>query len=159
MGGPGSGAKPRQYPPEIVKLACELYEIGMTVTEIRAVFLKGYRVQTIWNGTSPERRPCIKRNQRGPANDSWRGDTPGYAAAHLRIASTYGKASGHFCADCGDTAATGRSATNATPPSTSDRGLVYCTHLEHYAPRCIPCHFRFDYRGHRANGHALLARR
>ncbi len=101
MGGKGSGSKPREYPAEIVELARQMYESGMTVAEIRKVFPKGYRVQTILERYLPERRPCAKRDQRGPANHMWRGDEAGYKALHLRVAAARGKPS--LCGWCSRT--------------------------------------------------------
>ena len=101
MGGLGSGAKPREYPPHIVALARALYLNGMTVAEICRVFPRGYRVQTILERHVPERRAAVKRNQRGPNNLMWRGDRAGYKALHLRVATARGKPS--ECEWCGAT--------------------------------------------------------
>lgn len=92
MGGKGSGKTPREYPQEIIDLICGWYKDGLTVAEIKAIAPKGYRVQTILQRYLPERRPRIKRNQRGSANHMWKGDKAGYQALHLRVESQRGKA-------------------------------------------------------------------
>ena len=149
MGGKGSGTKPRDYPTDIVRLACRLYQSGLTVSEIRAVFPKGYRVQTILERYLPERRPTAKRNQRGPRNHMWSG-APGYQAAHLRVASEQGPASSHPCVDCGSPAQEW-SYTYTTNRELRDpkSGCAYSLSLSDYVPRCRSCHRCHDARKRR----------
>lgn len=138
-----SGRRPRDYPPEVVESVLNLYESGLTIREVQAL-TAGYRVQTILERHLPERRKAIKRNQRGPANHSWKGDAPGYQAAHLRAESIKGKASSHLCADCGE-AALDWSYTHGCPSEMrGGNGLPYCPHPDHYVPRCRSCHRQFD---------------
>jgi hypothetical protein len=144
MGGPGSGSKPREYPPEIVSLVCGLYQEGLTVAEIRRVAPKGYRIQTILERYLPSRRPAIKRNQYGVENDSWRGDACGYQAAHLRVASLYGKASSHQCTDCHGQAAEWSYRHDDPDECVDGTGRSYSPDPSHYEPRCVSCHRRFD---------------
>lgn len=138
MGGKGSGRKPREYPAEIVNMVCGMYRDGMTVAEIRKVAPKGYRVQTILERHLPERRPAVKRDQRGAANDRWRGSDAGYAAVHLRL----GSAAEHMCVDCGESAAEW-SYMHGCPDERRSRS-PYCHHPTHYAPRCRKCHRAYD---------------
>ena len=39
----------------------------------------------------PERRSTAKRNQKGAANHSWKGENAGYTALHLRVDAARGK--------------------------------------------------------------------
>lgn len=132
MGGVGSGRKPREYPPAIVRLACDLYLGGLTVMEIRSVFPRGYRVQTILERHLPERRVAAKREQDGPKNHMWKGDQAGYQALHLRVQQERGRPS--LCERCGTT-----------------EGRFEWSNLSgHYADTadywrlCVPCHRKFD---------------
>ena len=138
MGGKGSGRTPREYPAEIVNLVCGMYRDGMTVAEIRKAAPKGYRVQTILERYLPERRPAVKRDQRGAANDTWRGSDAGYKAVHLRL----GRAADHECVDCGAPAAEW-SSIHGCPAERRERS-PYCHHPNHYAPRCRKCHRAYD---------------
>lgn len=132
MGGPGSGKKPRDYPPEVVELVCRLYREGHTVAEIRALAPKGYRVQTILERHLPERRSTAKRNQRGEANHMWRGDAANYQALHLRVQAARGKPS--RCSACETTEGKFEWA-NLTGKYAD---------VSDYIRLCIPCHRRFD---------------
>lgn len=80
----------------------------------------------------------------GPANGSWKGDSPGYNAAHQRVRSTRGNARDHVCIDCGETAR--HWAYNHRDPNELRRpdGLPYSADPAMYDPRCVPCHKRFD---------------
>lgn len=148
---PENTRKPRVYPPHIVELACSMYEDGMTVAEIRAVFPKGYRVQTILERHLPERRPQAKRDQRGVANHMWRGDDAGYQATHLRL----GAAAEHSCVDCGGNAQEWSYEGGCPDEKRGKSGSPYCTHADHYQPRCTKCHRAYDFKGHRPNGQWL----
>lgn len=147
MGGVGSGAKPRKYPPEIVATALGLYEAGCTVREVQELIGKGYKAQTILERHLPERRSSARRNQRGPANPVWR-ERPGYQAAHLRL----GDAKERTCVDCESPAREWSFTGDCRAPLTDDLGRVYCMHPQHYEPRCSACHYVYDYKGRRANG-------
>ena len=77
-----------------------------------------------------------------------RSDDAGYGAAHDRIRRARGAASEHDCVGCGGSAyhwsydhsdPDERVATE--PPLT---GIAYSLNPEHYSPRCVPCHKRFD---------------
>lgn len=143
MGGPGSGAKPRVYPREVVELVCGMYSQGMTVAEIRKAAPRGYRVQTILERYLPERRKAAKRNQRGPLNHMWSDDC-GYQAAHLRIAGARGKAASHDCHDCGGKADDWSYIQDCPDERAQEGSPAYCLHINHYAPRCRPCHRAYD---------------
>jgi len=145
MGGPGSGRKAREYPQEVVELICSLYIAGKTVAEIRAIAPKGYRVQTVLERYLPERRVAAKRYQSGSDNHMWRGEDAGYQAAHLRLASRYGKARDYVCAEeCGETAAEWSYEGGCPEERRDQHGSPYCMHSEHYRPRCRQCHRQHD---------------
>ena len=148
MGGPGSGGKPRQYPPEIVSLICGMYRDGMTVAEIRKVAPKGYRVQTILERYLPVRRPAAKRNQVGEANHAWKGEQVGYQAAHLRL----GDSTIRQCVDCGEQAREWSYKGNCPDEQTDQAGRRYSVNPAMYEPRCRACHRKYDFKGRRANG-------
>lgn len=149
---PANKPKPREYPPEIVELARRLYiDEGMTVAEIRAVFPKGYRVQTIIERHIAERRPCAKRDQSGERNHMWRGDDPGYQARHLRL----GRAADHPCVDCGEQAREWSYEGRCDGERRTAGSPAYCTHDQHYRPRCTRCHRRYDSTARRATGEVM----
>lgn len=62
-----------------------------------------------------------------------------------------GKASSHDCADCQDRA-TDWSFTGCQNAIENAKGQRYCTHPDHYQPRCKTCHYYYDYKGRRPNG-------
>lgn len=138
------GRPKRDYPPEIVELARSMYEDqGLTIAEIRAAFPKGYRVQTIIERHVSTRRSAIVRDQSGEKNHMWR-DTPGYQAAHLRVASERGKASEHACIDCLRRAGEWSYDHADANELIDHKGRRYSVDPDHYDPRCIACHRRHD---------------
>ena len=82
----------------------------------------------------------------GAAHPRWKGNMIAYSSAHKRVAAARGPAADHECVDCGGAAL-----------DWSFRGIhcetrmidatnrPYCTHVEHYDPRCRDCHNRFDH--------------
>ena len=92
MGGPGSGAKPREYPAEIVALAVDMYAAGHTIAEVQGALPAGFKAQRIIERHVPVRRTAAKRDQRGPRNHMWK-SAPGYQAAHLRLGDERGRPS------------------------------------------------------------------
>ena len=141
MGGPGSGSKPRKYPPDVVELVCGMYRDGMTVREINAVAPKGYRVQTILERYLPERRPQAKRDQRAEANHMWKGDGAGYKAMHLRVYSERGAPA--CCTKCGTREASRYEWANLTGNYQD---------VNDYQRMCVACHRQFDAARRRATG-------
>ena len=135
------GAKPREYPQEIIDLACGLYQSGMTVAEIRAVFPKGYKVQTILQRYLPARRSQAKRDQRGPRNHMWKGNAAGYQALHLRVDALRGKPA--KCERCGTTEPVRYEWANLT-------GHYYDPN--DYQRMCVSCHRQYDADRRRATG-------
>lgn len=76
----------------------------------------------------------------------------GYVGAHDRVVSLRGKAREHTCVGCGGDAAdwsyVGGCADEQVQVGGLNDGDAYCAHVEHYEPRCKPCHKRYD--GHTA---------
>ena len=137
MGGPGSGAKPKEYPQELVDRVRTLYEQGMTMREVSAEVGASVKVlQVLMPRYGIARRPAIKRNQTGPANHSWRGDDACYAALHLRVATVRGKPS--LCAACERTDSKARYEWASLTGNYAD--------IYDYVRLCVPCHRRFDSR-------------
>lgn len=146
MGGPGSGRKPREYPPEVVDLVCGMYRSGMTVAEIRLAAPKGYRIQTILERYLPARRPSAKRNQSGDSNHSWKGERATYGALHLRVEAARGKPS--LCTQCGRTNGRFHWA-NLTGDYTD---------VNDYARMCPACHLAYDARRRATTGQLTMGR-
>lgn len=102
MGGVGSGGKPKVYPAEQVERVRALYASGMSQDEIALAL--GVSQKIIWKlmrRHGIERRPQIKRDQRGKKNASWKADRASYAAMHLRVQTARGTPS--LCDECGTT--------------------------------------------------------
>lgn len=79
----------------------------------------------------------------------YRTDDAGYTAAHARCKKDRGPIATHSCVDCGTQAQ--HWSYNHTDPDerlgTSGRSLEpvpYSLDPNHYSPRCVPCHKRFD---------------
>lgn len=75
-------------------------------------------------------------------------DVAGYTAAHQRCRSDRGKVQDHACVDCGEQAQHW-SYNHDDPDELLAYGLsahpvAYSLKPEHYSPRCVPCHKRFD---------------
>ncbi len=76
-------------------------------------------------------------------NPFWQGDDIGYSAAHSRIRSVRGKASGKSCVDCGAQAKQWSYSHACERELYSDMG-PYSPDWNQYEPRCVPCHKDFD---------------
>ncbi|AWN07274.1 hypothetical protein SEA_RANA_56 [Streptomyces phage Rana] len=77
-----------------------------------------------------------------------RGDREGYAGWHAHVARQRGPASDFDCVDCGEQARDW-SYDHADPnevdgETTRGHPVKYSRTLEHYEPRCKPCHNTFD---------------
>lgn len=66
-----------------------------------------------------------------------------YAGAHDRIKRQRGSASTHPCADCGKPA-TDWSYDGLDPDELTEGRLLYSLKVDHYEPRCKPCHGAYD---------------
>jgi hypothetical protein len=87
---------------------------------------------------------------KGPDHPRWQGSNVEYGAVHCRLRSHRGSARSHSCEDCGQPAK--QWSYNHDDPneliqqSGVLQGLPYSSDVNHYSPRCVPCHKRFDLR-------------
>lgn len=141
---PSKGAPARTYPKGVIEGICGMYRAGMTHTEIGAAIRPGaVKVQLVLARYLPQedKRPRAKRHQAGSSNHMWKADDCGYQAAHLRL----GRAADHRCVDCGEQARNW-SYVHGCPDERRDDNhpSPYCTHPDHYEPRCVTCHRAYD---------------
>lgn len=68
----------------------------------------------------------------------------GYGAAHERLYKDLGRADSHRCADCGGPAQHWSYDHMDREELYRHDGLPYSLNPDHYSPRCVPCHKRFD---------------
>jgi hypothetical protein len=84
----------------------------------------------------------------GDQNCKWRGDDVGYGTAHERVRKAFGSATEKPCADCAEPAAEWsydhRDPDELIEPDDPKR-KPYSAKIEHYQPRCLPCHWRMDH--------------
>ena len=82
----------------------------------------------------------------GADHHRWKGDDIVYATAHKRVVAARGPASDQPCVDC---AAPARDWSREKVDCDTRRIQAgkgpFCTHPEHYSPRCRDCHNRFDH--------------
>lgn len=91
-------------------------------------------------------------NRTGNANTcghrpAHRANAPTYAAAHERLRTDLGSASSHQCTDCGETAyhwSYDHDDPNEMYERIGTTLIAYSPIQSHYAPRCVPCHKRYD---------------
>lgn len=89
--------------------------------------------------------PAERNMPRRERSHAWTGDQATYAAVHQRLRKWQGSARGYPCVDC-DQPARQWSYDHADPDGRIDEGLglPYSTDLDHYDPRCVPCHKKHD---------------
>ena len=80
---------------------------------------------------------------RGLTHRSWTGAKATCTAAHQRVKAAKGTASNYACVDCGGQARHW-SYDHKDPGELFEDGRAYSAKVEHYEPRCVPCHKRFD---------------
>lgn len=91
-----------------------------------------------WSLTSGGTTTC------GDGPTHHRAEMVSYSAAHGRAYRDKGRAKDHPCSDCGEPARHW-SYTHADPDEmVDDKGCAYSLDPDHYVPRCVPCHKRFD---------------
>ena len=77
-----------------------------------------------------------------------RKETVGYGAAHGRVRSDRGDVAAMACRDCGSPARHWSYDHDDPDEMVSDdprtAGIAYSLNPDHYSPRCVPCHKRFD---------------
>lgn len=135
MGGKGSGAKPKRYPDELVARVRELYEQGATQAETAEVL--GLTQKVVWSVMRRHNiaaRVAAKRNQAGPANHMWKGDSAGYQAMHLRVEAERGKPQRCSACDSDD------------PSSRYEWANLTGRYdlIQDYVRLCVSCHRRLD---------------
>lgn len=85
------------------------------------------------------------------------GEHPTWAAIHKRLYRTRGPARKYRCVDCGVRAREwsydGKDPRQLIGYSHKWK-LAYSLKLEHYEPRCTPCHRKFDFRASKGAAHA-----
>lgn len=85
----------------------------------------------------------------GERNGNWTGEEATYEAAHQRLRKARGRAASHSCVDCGGPAQqwsyTRDDPNERTDESGDHAGMPFSLNvIDHYAPRCISCHKKFD---------------
>lgn len=87
-------------------------------------------------------------NTCGTPGKHYRSDEPGYVASHDRVRRIHGPASMHVCADCGAPADhwsyDHMDADEMYHEYKEGMFAAYSAKPEHYSPRCVPCHKRYD---------------
>lgn len=88
-----------------------------------------------------------QRNTCGNKRNHLREDVE-YTGAHSRLRVQRGSASQHRCVECGDRALHW-SYDHADPDERISQaeptaGIAYSLDMDHYQPRCVPCHKRMD---------------
>lgn len=73
-----------------------------------------------------------------------RSSSSGYGAAHWRCQADRGPARAHRCVDCGSQAQQWSYNHDDPNEMTDHTGLPYSLDPDHYRPRCISCHKKFD---------------
>lgn len=84
---------------------------------------------------------------RGEDHHMWKGNEPGYQAAHWRVRRQRGHATEHRCVDCHGQAfhwSYNHECLDELMADVSGYEVAYSPHPDQYDPRCVPCHKRFD---------------
>lgn len=84
----------------------------------------------------------------GDKAEHWRREDIGYSMAHDRVRTDRGRVQDHECVGCGQPAEHW-SYDHSDPDELyaeglSARPIAYSARPEHYSPRCVKCHKRFD---------------
>jgi hypothetical protein len=81
----------------------------------------------------------------GPAHQNWKGNAASYAAVHIRLRESRGRAAEFPCVSCTKQAADW-SYDHSDPNQVIDpeTGLVYSYDMSRYVPRCKSCHKLVD---------------
>lgn len=110
-----------------------------------------------WNGMCPMHATRVARHGdphafiqvqdrnllRGAASPRWAGAEATYTGVHQRLRTARGPAADHSCTECGAHAAHW-SYDHADPEERASELGAFSVNLDHYVPRCIPCHHRLD---------------
>lgn len=85
----------------------------------------------------------LAQPRHGAENRAWTGDAATYNAVHYRLRNLRGSAAELECVDCGEQARHW-SYDHLDPAEQQSEYGPYSVDLEHYQPRCVPCHRRTD---------------
>lgn len=134
--GPTKGAPLRDYPEDVVARVRELYESGMTRTEVQEAIGPGIKVENVMrrygiNSRSAAPRIGVWVEEKNPA---WKGKEAGYQALHLRVESRRGKPS--YCSRCGSSDPAARYEWANMTGEYAD--------VNDYERMCVSCHRRYD---------------
>lgn len=137
----------KEYDPVLVARVREFYEVQkMTMAEVAAEVGVSVRVlQVLMPRYGIERRPAVKRDQRGSNNSYFKGASAGYTALHLRVSSLRGQP--QYCAACDRTAADVRYEWANLSGHYDD--------VNDFVRLCKLCHAKFDQRMRYALGRRL----
>ena len=119
----------------MIKKAIQLYEKGMTQSEVAAKLETTQKV--IWRlfkNAGYKCRVAKKRNQFGENNSSWKGDRAGYKALHYRLYKARGRP--QKCEVCGCSKRNRRYQWANLTGKLSD--------LNDYKRMCESCHAKYD---------------
>lgn len=127
------------YPEAMVERVQALYDDGHTQREIaQELSLTQKIVWRLMKVHEITARPPVPRNQRGAANNNWRGSDITYSAGHYRVSAARGTPS--HCSACDSTDDQAYEWANLT--GRFDDPLDYVR-------MCMGCHRRFDARRRR----------
>lgn len=117
---------------DVLAMYCER---GMTQQEIAdALDVTQRAVKLFMKRHNIPQRPQIKRDQRAERNDSWKGDSVGYKAAHQRVYRARGRP--QKCEKCGTTSPAKRYHWASISRKYHDPS--------DYMRLCSSCHFKHD---------------
>lgn len=133
----GMHSVPKVYPDFMVEEVRRLYwDEGKSQAEVADEMRTSQKVVCrLMNNHNIPRRPQVKRDQVGPANDSWKGDDAGYAAMHKRVEAVRGRPLA--CALCDKTGVDRYEWANLTGNYVDPRD---------YVRACVSCHRQLDAR-------------
>jgi hypothetical protein len=117
---------------ELERLYWGEFQTQQEIADAKGISLKRVQTAMLKFGIKPRR--AVKRDQRGPANSSWKGSAAGYQAKHLRVQTLKGKP--RACEVCGTT----------DPEKTYDWANLTGDYdsPRDYQRMCRSCHRRYD---------------
>lgn len=86
---------------------------------------------------------ACERGAAGERHPQWKVEGTTYSGAHMRVRAQRGSARAHACVDCGG-AARQWSYDHEDPNELASNEGAYSCDVDHYIPRCVPCHKIFD---------------
>lgn len=109
-------------------------------------YMRAYSNGTLDQIAKPSRGPVAALGVKGEGTPQWKGEEANYGAIHKRLKMSRGRAAEYRCAEnCG------RQAEHwsydgycSREKYDAKRRCPYCPHVDHYQPRCRPCHSHWD---------------